>query len=241
MKILVVDDEPLARERLLRLLRVVEPDAEFAEADNGAQALEQVATLQPDLLLLDIRMPGMDGLEVAQKLLQMEQPPAVIFCTAYDTYAMEALDNQAAAYLLKPVREEKLAAAIARARKINRVQLANLNEEAGVRSHIISESHLSVARVPLGDVRCFLAEQKYVRALHPGGSLLIPDTLKDLEQEFAGQFVRTHRNALIARSHVIGLRRDAEQGWLVELDGITEQPKVSRRHLSALKERLRES
>lgn len=241
MKILVVDDEPLARERLVRLLASLEPEAEVAEAGDGKQALAQVATLQPDLLLLDIRMPGMDGLEVASELQKMDEPPAVIFCTAYDSYALDAMDNQAAAYLLKPVREEKLAAAMARAGKVNRVQLASLQEEAGVRNHIVSESHQGVARVAVREVRCFLAEQKYVRVLHPGGSLLIPDTLKDLEQEFSALFVRTHRNALVASTHVVGLRRDQQEGWLVELDGVSEQPGVSRRHLSALKERLRDS
>jgi two-component system response regulator AlgR len=241
MKILVVDDEPLARGRLIRLLETLVPEAEVAEAGDGKQALAQVAALQPDLLLLDIRMPGMDGLAVAGELQKMEQPPAVIFCTAYDSYALDALDNQAAAYLLKPVREEKLAAAMARAGRVNRVQLASLQSEADIRNHIVSESNQGVARVPVREVRCFLAEQKYVRVLHPGGSLLIPDTLKDLEQEFSGLFVRTHRNALVASAHVTGLRRDHQEGWLVELDGVAEQPSVSRRHLSALKERLRES
>jgi two-component system response regulator AlgR len=241
MKILVVDDEPLARQRLLRLLAVLEPEAQVAEAGDGKQALAQVAKLQPDLLLLDIRMPGMDGLKVASELQKLEQPPAIIFCTAYDNYALEALDNQAAAYLLKPVREEKLAAAMARAAKINRVQLAGLHDETDARSHIVNEGHHGVKMISVAEVRCFLAEQKYVRVLHPDGSVLIEDTLKDLEQEFATRFVRTHRNALVASQHVTGLRRDDQEGWRVELDGVTEQPGVSRRHLSALKARLRES
>ena len=107
MKVLVVDDEPLARERLLRILGRVFPGAEVVEAGNGRQALEMVASTQPDLLLLDIQMPGMDGIEVASALQSMPQPPATVFCTAYDHYALQALDNQAVAYLLKPVREEK--------------------------------------------------------------------------------------------------------------------------------------
>jgi two-component system, LytTR family, response regulator AlgR len=238
MKILVVDDEPLARERLLRLLKTLEPEAEVAEASNGEQALELVALQHPDLLLLDVRMPGMDGLAVASELQKLEQPPAVIFCTAYDHYALEALDNQAAAYLLKPVREEKLAAAMQRAGKVNRVQLASLQSESGLRSHIVSESSKGVERVAVNDIRCFIAEQKYVRVLHPGGSVLIPDTLKDLELEFSNQFLRAHRNSLVARQHIVGLRRDGVEGWLVELDSVEEKPSVSRRHLSDLKEQL---
>ncbi|MEP5764134.1 MAG: LytTR family DNA-binding domain-containing protein [Halieaceae bacterium] len=240
MKVLVVDDEPLARERLLRLLHKILPQAEITEAGNGQQALEQVAAQQPDLLLLDIRMPGMDGIEVAAELQAAPQPPAIIFCTAYDHYALEALENQAVAYLLKPVREEKLRAAIERAGRVNRVQLAALDGGEAARSHVTSEGPRGLEMVAINEVRCFLAEQKYVRAVHPEGSLLIPDTLKDLEEEFEGLFLRVHRNALVALSHIDVLRRDGEEGWCVSLDGVEEQPAVSRRHLPPLKEQLKQ-
>ena len=240
MKILVVDDEPLARERLLRLLETVAPDAQVAEAGNGVQALEKVASEQPDLLLLDIRMPGMDGIAVAAELQSVEQAPAIIFCTAYDHYALAALDNQAVAYLLKPVREEKLRMAMERAGRVNRLQLAGLQEQPAVRSHVVSEGPLGVEMAVVAEVRCFIAEQKYVRALHPEGSLLIQDTLKELEQEFGSRFVRVHRNALVAAAHIAGLRRNTAEGWYVELDGVDEKPSVSRRHLADLKEQLRQ-
>ena len=125
MKILVVDDEALARERLLRLLHKLQPQAQCLEADSGEQALEQVRHHAPDLLLLDIRMPGMDGIEVAAALDAMAQPPAVIFCTAYDQYALAALQQHAVAYLLKPVREAGLDQALAQAARVNRLQLAS--------------------------------------------------------------------------------------------------------------------
>lgn len=240
MKILVVDDEPLARERLLRLLETVAPEADVAEAGNGSQALEQVASEQPDLLLLDIRMPGMDGIAVAEELQKLDQPPAVIFCTAYDHYALEALDKQAVAYLLKPVREEKLRDAMERAGRVNRVQLASLQEQPAARSHVVAEGPRGVEMAAVAEVRCFIAEQKYVRALYPGGSLLIPDTLKELEQEFGTAFLRVHRNTLVAAAHIVGLRRDKEEGWFVELDGLEEKPGISRRHLAELKEQLRQ-
>lgn len=238
MKILVVDDEPLARERLIRLLQKLRPEAEIAEAGNGKQALEQVAAVQPELVLLDIRMPGMDGIEVASRLTDLLQPPAVIFCTAYDQYALQALDNQAMAYLLKPVREDKLREVLERAGKLNRLQLTALEDGPAARSHLVNESHRGVETAAVDDVRCFVAEQKYVRAVHDDGSLLISDTLKDLEVEFGARFLRVHRNALVSLAHVQALHRGDDDTWQVELEGVEERPSVSRRHLSALKEKL---
>lgn len=240
MKILVVDDEPLARERLLRLIQKLYPQALALEAGNGLEALESVATEQPDLVLLDIRMPGMDGIEVAAQLQQQEQPPAVVFCTAYDRYALEALDKQAVAYLLKPVREQQLSDAIERGGRLNRLQLAELGVDASARSHVASATHKGVETLSVAQVCCFLAEQKYVRACAPDRELLISDTLKELEHEFAGQFVRVHRKALVNINHVRGLERDDEEGWRVQLDGVAETPAVSRRHLADVKSRLRD-
>ncbi len=239
MKILVVDDEPLARERLLRLLEKVAPDALTEEAGNGTQALETVGAWQPDLLLLDIRMPGMDGIAVAAAMQALDQPPAIIFCTAYDQFALQALDNQAVAYLLKPVREEKLRDALGRAGKPNRLQLAALGGGDPARTHLVSENHRGVEMVAVNEVRCLVAEQKYVRAIYPEGSLLLTDTLKELEEEFEGRFLRVHRNALVSRHHVLGLERGDEDRWSVSLDSVDEKPVVSRRHLSTLKESLR--
>ena len=196
MKILVVDDETLARERLLRLLGKLRPNAECLQAGGGEQALEVVAQCMPDLLLLDIRMPGMDGIEVATHLDTFERPPAVIFCTAYDEYALEALRHQAVAYLLKPVREAELARALDNASRVNRLQLASMRQPGSPqrgRSQVSSQTHRGVESMALEDIRCFLAEQKYVTACGPDGALLIPDTLKDLEKEFGQTPAQTSR------------------------------------------------
>ena len=234
MKILVVDDEPLARQRLLRLLPRVQPGAEVLEAADGQEALDCIDREQPDLLLLDIRMPRVDGVAVARELLALEEPPALVFCTAYDEYALEALQAQAVAYLLKPVRERDLQRALAAAVRVNRAQLSALGVASGARDTVVSAGHRGVETLPVAEVRCFLAEDKYVRACAPEGELLLSDSLKDLEEEFAGRFLRAHRNALVARAHVRRLLRDSE-GWCVELDGSAEQPRVSRRHLATLK------
>jgi two-component system response regulator AlgR len=245
VKILVVDDEMLARERLLRLLRKLQPDAECLEADGGEEALALVAQHAPDLLLLDIRMPGMDGLEVAAHLDNLERPPAVIFCTAYDQYALEAMQHQAVAYLLKPVREKELSRALANAGRVNRLQLASLRpdgsgsgESGHGRSQVSSQTHRGLETMPVADIRLFLAEQKYVTACSPTAQLLIPDTLKDLEREFDQQFLRVHRNALVALAHIVRLHRDDSGTWQVVLDGVDERPAVSRRHLAQVKQRL---
>ncbi len=256
MKILVVDDESLARERLLRLLQKLQPSARCWQAANGEQALALIREHNPDLLLLDVRMPGMSGIELAERLDQEAQPPAVIFCTAYDQYALEALQHQAVAYLLKPVRELELARALAVAGRVNRVQLAALgaldgapdgapgSEAAarpGQRAHLASQSHRGLETMPVADIRCLLAEQKYVTACSPSAQLLIPDTLKELEREFGDRFLRVHRNALVARAHILRLQRDEDGAWYVLLDGVEHRPVVSRRHLAQVKQRLVES
>jgi two-component system response regulator AlgR len=250
MKILVVDDEPLARERLLRLLHSLRPEAQCWQAASGEQAFALVEEHDPDLLLLDIRMPGMTGIELAAQLDQLEQPPAVVFCTAYDEYALEALRHQAMAYLLKPVREQELERALAAAGRVNRLQLAALVTAAvaepapayapsgGPRRHLASHTHKGMESMPVVDIRCLLAEQKYVVACSPTGSILIPDTLKELEREFGDRFLRVHRNALVARAHIIRLQRDFDGTWQVLLSGVKERPVVSRRHLAEAKQRL---
>ncbi|MDH5171186.1 MAG: LytTR family DNA-binding domain-containing protein [Gammaproteobacteria bacterium] len=246
MKVLLVDDEPLARERLLRLLQKLQPDSECWQAADGEQALALVRQHTPDLLLLDIRMPGMSGIELAGRLERESQPPAVIFCTAYDEYALEALQHQAVAYLLKPVREADLARALASAGRVNRVQLAALagaqragaGSQAGQRTQLLSSSHRGIETMPVADVRCLLAEQKYVTACSPTAQLLIPDTLKELEREFGERFLRVHRNALVARAHIVRLQREEDGTWYVVLDGIEQRPAVSRRHLGEVKQRL---
>ena len=241
MKILVVDDEQLARERLLRLVTRIRPEAQCLQAADGISALTMVASEQPDLLLLDIRMPGMDGIEVAAELERSAAPPAVVFCTAYDEYALQALQHHAMAYLLKPVREEELAQALDSAARINRMQLASLQEAAGSsdqRSSVSSQTHRGFESMPLDQIRCFIAEQKYVTAVSPTAELLIPDTLKDLELEFSDQFLRVHRNALVALRHVQRLEKLPDGGWQVVLDGLEIRPSVSRRHLTEAKERL---
>ena len=236
MKILIVDDEELARQRLQRLLARVRPEAELFEAANGRQALEQIRQLRPAIVLLDIRMPDMDGVAVAQALLGESSPPAVIFCTAYDEYALDALRNQAIAYLLKPVRERELGAALKAAVRVNRAQLDALGVvDPG--EEIVSAGHRGIKRLPLADVRCFLAEDKYVRACAPQGELLLSESLKELEEAHAGRFLRVHRNALVALGYVERLDR-REDGWALILDGVSEQPAVSRRHLADLKARL---
>ncbi len=237
MRILIVDDEALARERLRRLLVRLKPEAELREAASGREALELMEQWPPEVLLLDIRMPEMDGVAVARKLLALHEPPALIFCTAYDEYALDALRHQAVAYLLKPVRERELDDALRAAVRINRAQLDALGVAGGGREEIVSAGHRGVETLDVAEVRCFLAEDKYVRVCAPGAELLLSETLKELEQEYPARFLRVHRNALVAAAHVLRLTRQ-DNAWVVELAGVDERPQVSRRHLAALKEAL---
>lgn len=240
MKIVIVDDEAPARGRLRRLLEEIGGHEVVGEAGTGSEALLQAAQQHPDVLLLDIRMPGMDGLEAARHLATLENPPAVVFTTAYGDHALEAFAAHAVDYLLKPIRKERLEEALTQVRKLNRAQLALLSggDTPAARSHICARVRGDLQLVPLDEVRYFLADQKYVTVRHGGGALLIEESLKSLEQEFGGRFVRVHRNALAARAHVSGLGRDAQGLVRLQLRGVPESLEVSRRHLRDLRKIL---
>jgi two-component system response regulator AlgR len=253
MKVLIVDDEKLARDRLTRLLEKAGEHVLVGEASDGRSAINQVTKLQPDVVLLDIRMPGMDGLEAARHLMKLENPPAIIFCTAYGEHALEAFQTHAVGYLLKPVKLEQLVDALASAAKLNRAQLQNIVSlpadtalpasaktpaRKAARQHISARTRHGLELVPINDVRCLLADHKYVTVYHTKGELLIDDTLKDLEDEFGQRFVRIHRNALISMPHVEGMEHMGPGNYCIRLQGTSIKPQISRRHVTELRKQL---
>ena len=240
MKVLIVDDEPLARARLRRQLASVPNAQVVGEADNGEQALQACVALQPQVVLMDIRMPGTDGLSAALQLAQRPDAPAVIFCTAYDEYAIAAFETNAVAYLLKPVNQDKLALALARAERLSTLQLTALQAPApsATRSHISAKSRRGMELIALADVRYFIADQKYVTVYHRHGEVLIDDTLKELEDEFGARLLRVHRNALVVLEHIVGLERIALGQYRIKLNDIEHGPQVSRRHLTEVRNAL---
>lgn len=241
LKVLVVDDEPPARDRLRQMLADL-PDAEcVGEAATGEDAVTLAEASRPDVVLLDIRMPGIDGLETARRLARLPEPPAVIFTTAYDQHALEAFDVQASGYLLKPVRRERLAEALERARRPSKAQLAGLGDAAAAdrRSHVSARVRDQLKLIPLTDVLCFIAEQKYTTVRHAGGEDIIEDSLRSLEEEFGGSFVRVHRSALVAISQVESLERQADGHYVVRLRHGGGSLQVSRRLATDVLRRLR--
>ncbi len=241
MRVLIVDDEPPARHRLAALLAELRTGDVISEAADGRQALELVTSDRPDVLLLDIRMPGMDGLEVAGHLAALDNPPAVIFTTAYDQHALQAFEARALDYLLKPVRRDRLREALERVGRFTRPQLAGLgNGDNAARTHISATMHGNLTLVPVDDVRFFQADQKYVTVAHPGGQVLIEESLKALEVEFGERFLRVHRNALVAVRHVMALERGEDGRHMVRLKGVEQTLEISRRLLAPVKKRLKE-
>lgn len=233
MKILIVDDEPLARDRLEDLLNDIGELDIAGFAANGREALEKAQTLQPDLILLDIRMPELNGLEVAMHLAQMKQPPAIIFTTAYSDHALEAFDANAVDYLLKPIRRARLEQALAKANPPQPQQLANVAQAAGekARKHISAHNHGGLRLIPIEEVVYFQADSKYVVVHHENGEILIDEALKGLEQEFADSFTRIHRSALVANHRIEALEKDTDSHYHVKLRGIDQALEVSRRQL----------
>ena len=242
LKILLVDDELLARQRLRTLLAdCTEPQAEvLAEAANGPQVITALGQGTFDLVLLDIRMPGMDGVQLAHTISSMSEPPAVVFVTAHAEHAVQAFDVAAVDYLTKPVRLERLQQAL---QKVGRIVQAKIlrNADSSVDSLIIQDRGRT-EKVPLTEVLYLKAELKYITVRTAARSYILDGALNELEEKYAAQFMRIHRNALIARRAIRALEKhyDAEEGegWAVRLNGIPELLAVSRRQLSAVREAI---
>lgn len=240
MKLLIVDDEPLARQRLAALVAEVGGHVVAGEAANGREAVEQAEALGVEVVLLDIAMPVMDGLEAAHHLASLRSPPAVVFCTAFDQHALAAFEAAAVDYLVKPVRRERLVEALERARRHRAAQqLPVLPGSERRRSHLSARLRGSLRLIPVDEIRYLQAEEKYVVVHHARGEDLIEESLKSLELEFGDRFVRIHRNCLVASDEFAELRRaaDGQVHAILRHDGAALE--VSRRCLPALRERLK--
>lgn len=242
MKLLIVDDEPPARDRLRRLIEEIGDYEQISEAGNGEEALACCSELQPDVVLLDVRMPGLSGIEIARHIDSLEDPPAVIFTTAYDQYAVEAFETEAVGYLLKPVRKEKLAHALRHASRISPQRLIKVAQSARLehrREQICARLGEQLRLIPLSDIYYFLADQKYVTVRHAGGESLIDEPLKSLAGEFASDFVRIHRNALVAEKQISAVERTEDGRYAVRIRECGDVLEVSRRHAAELLRRIR--
>ncbi len=240
LRVVIVDDEGPARQRLRDLLGECggEPALVVAgEAANGLEAIELLAREAADVVLLDIRMPEMDGIEVALHLQRLERPPAVVFATAYDDYAIRAFEVHAVDYLLKPIRLERLKEALARAAPSRPEALRELATAS--RTHFSAQERGRIHLIPVADVLYLKAELKYVSVRTAAREYLIEESLTRLEEEFGSRFVRVHRNCLVARAAVRGFERaedDGEAHWLVVLEGVDERIAVSRRQQHVVRE-----
>jgi two-component system response regulator AlgR len=245
MKVLIVDDEKPARDRLRQLVEDFGTYEVVGEAVNGEEAIRLAARLEPDIVLLDIRMPGIDGIETAHHLNAMTCPPAVVFATAYDDYAVDAFEARAIGYVLKPVRRERLERALEHAARVTGNMLDQLTSGPPLekrRRHVCAQLHGELRLIPIDSIACFTAEQKYVCVRHDGGTDLIDDSLKSLEEEFGDRFARIHRGALVALDRIERLEKSDGAGMRVVLQGADREDAgldVSRRHLAELRRRLK--
>ena len=242
LKVLLVDDEALARSRLRRLLGDCSaPGAWVAgEAGNATDALESLRRERFDVALLDIHMPGADGLALAQTLRTLPGAPMVVFVTAHAEHAVAAFELDAADYLTKPVRLERLQQALQKAERTahaGRAPQADLTQEV-----VLIHDRGRTERIPLGEVLYFKAELKYVTVRTAARSYILDDSLSELEARYAPRFMRIHRNALVARRAVRALEKHYDaiegEGWAVRLDGLSELLMVSRRQVAAVREAI---
>jgi two-component system response regulator AlgR len=237
VKILIVDDEKPARDRLARMVSELQEHELVGQAVNGLEALGMAQSLEPDIVLLDIRMPGMDGIEAARHISRLDEPPAVVFTTAFSDHALEAFETHAVDYLLKPVKQDRLQAAMDAAIRPTRAQAAKSGDMlSGLepRQHICARVRGSLVLVPIEKIFYFHAEQKYVTVRHTEGEVLIEDALKNLETEFGERFYRIHRNALVSLERLAGMQSDND-GHKVTFRGIDDTLEVSRRHLPGVR------
>ncbi len=248
LRLLIVDDEAPARARLRNLLEDLGealPTTVVAAAADGIDALERLGDAEVDVALVDIRMPRMDGIELARQLAARPRPPAVVFVTAYDQYAVKAFELAAVDYLLKPVKAERLAEALSRALRTpavaDAVRAAAEAVVPGGRRYLRSSERGKVLLVPVAEVIYFKAELKYVTARTKEREFLLEESLAQLETEFAARFVRIHRNCLVARDAITGYERDrsreedGEARWALVLRDVPERLPVSRRQWPQVK------
>ena len=240
LNILIADDETLARNRLRELLASIPGTHIVGEASNGREAITLSEELRPDILLLDIRMPEMDGLEAAEHLQKLERPPAIIFATAYDAHAVQAFELNAVDYLLKPIRLERLASALKKARALLPAQMEELRQIRPARTHLSISERGRILLVPIEQVIYLRAELKYLTVRTAEREYLIEESLTQIEQEFSERFVRLHRNCLAARSSVRGFERhhgaDGEIHWVALLNELQDTLPVSRRQQHIVRE-----
>jgi two-component system response regulator AlgR len=232
VRILVADDEPLARARLGALLRECEGAEVVASVGDGETALAACVETQPDLLLLDIAMPGVDGIGVARRLACMSNPPQLVFCTAYEEHALAAYELRAADYLLKPVRLERLREALARAQALRQ-------RKPAPDATLLVQVHGAPVRIRLSEVSHLSADDKYVTLHREAGDALTEQSLKSIEEAFPDRFVRVHRGCLIPVERLLGLRREADGSVHALIAGCEATPEVSRRNLPAVRKLLR--
>ncbi len=243
LKVLIVDDELPARRRLKELLADCGERIALSvvgEAANGREALELAGVFAPNLVLLDIRMPEIDGIEVARHLQKLPAAPSIIFTTAYDAYAIKAFEVHAVDYLLKPIRAVRLEEALIRARAAQPPRdetLSSLQTQA--RSNLCAQERGRIHLIPVEDIVYLKAELKYVTARTAEREFLLEESLTKMEQEFVDRYVRIHRNCLVARAAIRGFERVHDEGeghWVVVLEGITEKLAVSRRQQHVVRE-----
>jgi two-component system, LytTR family, response regulator AlgR len=244
VKLVIIDDEPLARERLRRLLADIPGWTVAGEAADGEAGLSLIAAVQPDLVLLDIRMAGMDGLQLARRLAEHPAPPAIVFTTAFAEHALAAFEAAPVAYLLKPVRQDKLAEALARARRPTRAQLLAVAQSTAAdaagesRAFISAHTRDGLRRVPVNEVLYFLADRKYTTVRHLRGECLIEESLDSLEQSLGRSFLRIHRKVLAQTRFIEKLERGPGFGFQVRLRDVAQPLPVSHRKLPEVRKLL---
>ena len=234
LNILIADDEAPARNRLRDLLADIGNTNIVAEAKNGKEALQLADELRPDIVLLDIRMPEMDGIEAAQHLQKLPNPPAIIFTTAFDNYAIQAFDMNAVDYLLKPIRQERLEKALQKAHALLPQQLAALTPLSSKKTHLTITERGRILLVSVTDIIYLRAELKYVTVRTAEREYLLEESLTHLEQEFSNTFIRLHRNCLVAPAYILGYEKRSrdehgEKQWVALLKHVPETITVSRR------------
>lgn len=247
MNVLIVDDEPQARERLSRMVSELEGYSVLEpSASTGDEALTLIESLKPDVVLLDIRMPGLDGLQVAARLSERESPPALVLCATEEEFPSQALEASGVSFLTKPVSADAVLKALKKAERPNRIQLAALTQPAaqsgnGPRSHISARTRKGIELIPVDQVIYFIADHKYVTLRHEVGEVLLDEPLKALEDEFGERFVRIHRNALVARERIERLQRTPLGHFQLFLKGLNGDALiVSRRHVAGVRKMMQQ-